>query len=131
MAPHNWQMSPIHSSMAAVSCGALNFLILSPLSPVRRFPPHASLRSYVPAASIRLAIDPPASCLEAPSSVTIPRCVPEIGEKAVYRCSLRILNFEEGTVRIGECAFSNCAKLRIAYFPASLAIIESEAFSNC
>jgi hypothetical protein len=39
-------------------------------------------------------------CLGEPSSITIPRCVREISDSALAGCnSLKILNFEEGTVR--------------------------------
>jgi hypothetical protein len=41
------------------------------------------------------------------------------------------LSFEEGTVRIGVSAFSRCPRLAKAAFPASLTVIEANAFWDC
>jgi hypothetical protein len=41
------------------------------------------------------------------------------------------LSFEEGTLRIGSNAFSNCSELEKAAFPTSLIVIEEGASGCC
>jgi hypothetical protein len=44
---------------------------------------------------------------------------------------LRDLSFEEGILKIGVSAFESCYKLEKAAFPASLIVIEANAFQFC
>jgi hypothetical protein len=71
-------------------------------------------------------------CLGEPSSIRIPGTVREIGDK-VFSENHRLLDlsFEEGILKIGADAFSECCNLKTAAFPASLTTIEERAFHCC
>jgi hypothetical protein len=71
-------------------------------------------------------------CWVSPPSLRIPDSVREIGDGASDGVStIKDLSFEEGTVRIGVSAFLCCRKLEKAAFPASLTVIDAEAFCGC
>jgi hypothetical protein len=71
-------------------------------------------------------------CFGEPSSIVIPSTVREIGDSVFsYIRSIRDLSFEEGLIRIGPKAFSFCDGIESAAFPASLEVIEKEAFYCC
>jgi hypothetical protein len=71
-------------------------------------------------------------CLGAPASVRIPAAVREIADSPFMSvASLVDLSLEEGIVRIGKCAFSNCTGIRAIHFPASLEAIDRDAFHWC
>jgi hypothetical protein len=70
--------------------------------------------------------------LKTPSSIRIPEYIREIGDEALYwQRSLIDLSFDEGTVRIGVSAFSGCSSLEKTAFPASVIVIEANAFQDC
>jgi hypothetical protein len=67
-----------------------------------------------------------------PSSIGIPSTVREIGESAFALFdSLREMNFEEGVERIRKKAFYRCVFLVTVNFPASLTVIDEDAFRDC
>jgi hypothetical protein len=71
-------------------------------------------------------------CRGDPSRIRIPGSVREIADNALSGLgSLTELSFEEGTVKVGVSAFRWCRNLHTVSFPASLTVIEAEAFSNC
>jgi hypothetical protein len=66
------------------------------------------------------------------SSMKIPGSVREIGDRvfsAIYR--LRDLSFEEGILKVGVSALGGFLKLEKVAFPASLIVIEANAFQDC
>jgi hypothetical protein len=71
-------------------------------------------------------------CWNTTSSIRIPGNVREIEDEAFFLAAgLVHLSFEEGTVRIGASAFTQCWSLETAAFPASLTAIEARAFVTC
>jgi hypothetical protein len=72
------------------------------------------------------------SCLGSPSHIRIPGSVREICDRVLCdRNLLMDLGFEEGLLKVGVSAFERCSRLKKADFPASLIVIEANAFLGC
>ena len=66
-------------------------------------------------------------------SITLPRALREIGDRAFGYCtSLTNVTFSgEGLSSVGNCCFSNCVALVSIKFPRTLSYIASDAFALC
>ena len=66
------------------------------------------------------------------TSVLIPECVKEIGDKAFYDCkSLTSINIPDSVTSIGDWAFFDCSSLTSITIPDSVTSIGDSAFVNC
>lgn len=65
-------------------------------------------------------------------SVSIPKTVKTIGEKAFWNCSeLLSLSIPEGVTSIGNSAFINCSKVQYIDFPSTITSVGDGAFMDC
>ena len=63
--------------------------------------------------------------------LAVPECVQVIADAAFEGSGIMDVTLSEGLVKIGKRAFAGCIDLEKINFPASLRIIEDEAFSGC
>ena len=63
--------------------------------------------------------------------VIIPEGISSIGDYAFSNSSIKKLVIPEGVTQIGRHAFSNCRNFETVSLPASIILIENEAFEGC
>lgn len=63
--------------------------------------------------------------------LVLPKGIKEIGDEAFKESSIKHIEIQEGTERIGKRAFKGCKLLCEVELPDSLMIIDEEAFAEC
>lgn len=70
-------------------------------------------------------------CRQTISFSTLPGEIKTVTDEMLYDTAISALYVPEGTTRICDRAFANCASLKVIYIPDSVTYIAEDAFSGC
>lgn len=83
-------------------------------------------RLFIPVSDI----DVTAMSIDSDGKFTVPRSIKTIGRQAFYSCGFEYVELQEGVEYIGEKAFASAKRLQEIYIPASVEVIEDDAFDQ-